>query len=213
MDRQDRQNSETERHRAALLGLLALIFVYAGLADDTRSAMSTERVRRAMSASREAWTLSRRICRRLVRRRHRPTTSCMPPASCAASPRWRGRSTIWRRRPAAWRAGGRDACEPAWRADALPCHRSGPVTRRVPCRSGLLKGHGAMSTSFCARPTRSLARPWRASTRHDPAALRLPPASTARPAKFWGVAMEEHVLNPSGHLPALQLASSNAIVR
>jgi hypothetical protein len=66
MDRQDRQNSETERHRTTLLGLLALIFVYAGLADDTRSAMSTERVRRAMSASPEAWTLSRRICRRLL---------------------------------------------------------------------------------------------------------------------------------------------------
>lgn len=67
VDRQDRQVSETERHRAALLGLLALIFVYAGLADDTGSAASdTGRIGRVMDASREAWTLSRRICRRLL---------------------------------------------------------------------------------------------------------------------------------------------------
>ncbi len=64
----DRQQArETERHRTTLLGLLALIFVYAGLADDIGSAAAdTGRVRHALEASREAWTLPRRICRRLL---------------------------------------------------------------------------------------------------------------------------------------------------
>ncbi|MCV3239578.1 hypothetical protein [Mesorhizobium sp. ZC-5] len=67
MERQDRQDSETERHHATLMRLLAFIFVYAGLADDTGSAaVDSGRARRAFEASREAWTLSRRICRRLL---------------------------------------------------------------------------------------------------------------------------------------------------
>ena len=64
---QERQNRETERHRATLLRLLAILFVYAGLADDTGSAAADSgRPGRAMEASREAWTLSRRIFRRLL---------------------------------------------------------------------------------------------------------------------------------------------------
>ncbi|MCV3239960.1 hypothetical protein [Mesorhizobium sp. ZC-5] len=67
MDRQDRWKSETERHHATLLRLLAFIFVYAGLADDTRAALSdTRRAGRATEASREAWTLPRRIVRMLL---------------------------------------------------------------------------------------------------------------------------------------------------
>ncbi|MCV3242451.1 hypothetical protein [Mesorhizobium sp. ZC-5] len=67
MERQDRQGSETQRHHTTLMRLLAFIFVYAGLADDTRSAASdTGRAGRAFDASREAWTLSRRACRRLL---------------------------------------------------------------------------------------------------------------------------------------------------
>jgi hypothetical protein len=67
MDRQDRWKSETERHRAALMRLLAVIFVYAGLADDTGSAAADSgRARRAIEASREAWTLPRRIVRMLL---------------------------------------------------------------------------------------------------------------------------------------------------
>ncbi|MCV3239309.1 hypothetical protein [Mesorhizobium sp. ZC-5] len=67
MERQDRQDRETERHRTTLMRLLAFIFVYAGLADDTGSAASdTGRAGRAFEASREAWTLSRRACRRLL---------------------------------------------------------------------------------------------------------------------------------------------------
>jgi hypothetical protein len=64
---QERQNRETERHRATLLRLLAILFVYAGLADDTGSAAADSgRAGRAMEASREAWTLPRRIFRRLL---------------------------------------------------------------------------------------------------------------------------------------------------
>ena len=67
MDRQDRWKSETERHHATLLRLLAVIFVYAGLADDTRAALSdTGRAGRATEASHEAWTLPRRIVRMLL---------------------------------------------------------------------------------------------------------------------------------------------------
>ena len=67
MERQDRQGSETQRHHTTLMRLLAFIFVYAGLADDTRSAASDiGRAGRAFEASREAWTLSRRACRRLL---------------------------------------------------------------------------------------------------------------------------------------------------
>jgi hypothetical protein len=63
---QDRQDRETERHRVALMRLLAILFVYAGLADDTGSAADSGRASRAMEASREAWTLPRRLCRRLL---------------------------------------------------------------------------------------------------------------------------------------------------
>ena len=67
MERQDRQNSETQRHHTTLMRLLAFIFVYAGLADDTGSAATdTGRAGRAFEASCEAWTLSRRACRRLL---------------------------------------------------------------------------------------------------------------------------------------------------
>ena len=63
---QERQNRDTERHRATLMRLLAILFVYAGLADDTGSAADSGRAGRAMEASREAWTLPRRIFRRLL---------------------------------------------------------------------------------------------------------------------------------------------------
>ena len=67
VDGQDRQNSEAQRHHTTLMRLLAFIFVYAGLADDTGSAAAdTGRAGRAFEASREAWTLSRRACRRLL---------------------------------------------------------------------------------------------------------------------------------------------------
>ncbi|MCV3239843.1 hypothetical protein [Mesorhizobium sp. ZC-5] len=70
MEKQDWQDRETERHRATLMRLLAFIFVYAGLADDTHSAAADTgragRAGRAFEASREAWTLSRRACRRLL---------------------------------------------------------------------------------------------------------------------------------------------------
>ena len=66
VDQQDRQAKETGRHHAALLGLLAVIFVYAGLADDTGSAADSGRAGRAMQASREDWTLPRRIFRRVL---------------------------------------------------------------------------------------------------------------------------------------------------
>jgi hypothetical protein len=67
MDGQGWQGSEAGQHHTTLMRLLAFIFVYAGLADDTRSAaVDTGRADRAMQASREAWTLSRRIFRRLL---------------------------------------------------------------------------------------------------------------------------------------------------
>jgi hypothetical protein len=67
VDQQERQDSETGRHHAALMRLLAFILVYAGLADDTGSAAADSgRAGRAMEASREAWTLPRRIFRRLL---------------------------------------------------------------------------------------------------------------------------------------------------
>jgi hypothetical protein len=66
-DQQERQDSGTERHHAALMRLLAIIFVYAGLADDTGSAAADSgRPGRAIEASREAWTLPRRIFRKLL---------------------------------------------------------------------------------------------------------------------------------------------------
>jgi hypothetical protein len=67
MDGQDWWKGETDRHHAMLMQLLALIFVYAGLADDTRDASSaTDRVQRAISASQAAWTLPRRVHRMLL---------------------------------------------------------------------------------------------------------------------------------------------------
>ena len=66
VDQQERQDGGTERHHAALMRLFAFILVYAGLADDTGSAADSGRAGRAMEASREAWTLPRRIFRRLL---------------------------------------------------------------------------------------------------------------------------------------------------
>jgi len=63
----DWRQGETERHHASLMQLLALIFVYAGLADDTRDASSaTDRFQRASAAHRETFTVSRRVRRMLL---------------------------------------------------------------------------------------------------------------------------------------------------
>ncbi len=67
MSGQDWRKGETERHHASLMQLLALIFVYAGLADDTRDARSaTDRFQRASAACGETFIVSRRVRRMLL---------------------------------------------------------------------------------------------------------------------------------------------------
>jgi hypothetical protein len=63
----DWRKGGTERHHASLMQLLALIFVYAGLADDTRDASAaTDRYQSASAACRETFNVSRRVRRMLL---------------------------------------------------------------------------------------------------------------------------------------------------